>query len=288
MTPIAIPAMLMLTAISNVESVTGIFSLSKSSINKALDACEYALLLFGVLLALGIIGEYSKSEKWKVHKRTFEIMVIIGVAGEIFADGGIFLFSRNLQTISDHEIAVLNKEAGDARKAAGDAVERSNRANERASKSEELASSNEREAARLRKLAEDERLARVKIESRLAWRRIDEQQRKQIVRDLNGFKGRELRLGVINANREVDQFMEDLGFTLRATGISVEPLSATLSFRNVRPPIFMVAGDNQTLFARAIVSALVTAKVISPSEEFEIKRFATNADLLEIQISPRP
>lgn len=29
------------------------------------------------------------------------MLVIIGVAGELFADGGIFLFSRHLQTIAD-------------------------------------------------------------------------------------------------------------------------------------------------------------------------------------------
>jgi hypothetical protein len=95
-----------------------LFSLSKSSTSIALDISEIALLLFGVLLTVGLIGEYAKSERWKRHVRTFEMFVIIGVAGELLADGGIFLFSSHLQTIADQEIAELTKEAGDARDSA--------------------------------------------------------------------------------------------------------------------------------------------------------------------------
>jgi len=64
------------------------------------------------------------------------MFVIIGVAGELWADGGIFLFSSHLQTIADLEIAALTREAAEA--------------NDRASK-------NEREAAELRKEAGDAR-----------------------------------------------------------------------------------------------------------------------------------
>ena len=96
------------------------FSLSKSATSILLDISEVALLLFGLLLAVGIIGEYaeSKSERWKKHVNTFAMFVIIGVAGELLADGGIFLFSRHLQTIAEQEIAELTKEAGDAKSSA--------------------------------------------------------------------------------------------------------------------------------------------------------------------------
>jgi hypothetical protein len=85
------------------------FSLSKSATSTALDISEIALLLFGVLLVVGLIGEYAKSERWKKYVRVFEMFVIIGVAGELLADGGIFLFSRHLQTIAALEIAHLTK-----------------------------------------------------------------------------------------------------------------------------------------------------------------------------------
>ncbi|MGA8222527.1 MAG: hypothetical protein WB780_12805 [Candidatus Acidiferrales bacterium] len=82
---------------------------------------EIALLLFGVMLVIGLVGEYAESEKWKKREKIFKLLVIIGVAGELFADGGVFLFSAHLQTISDAEVATLNKEAGEARRDAADA-----------------------------------------------------------------------------------------------------------------------------------------------------------------------
>jgi hypothetical protein len=104
-----------------------LFSLSKSATSTALDTSEIALLLFGILLTIGLIGEYAKSERWKRYVRTFEMFVIIGVAGELLADGGIFLFSSHLQTIADQEIGELTKEAGDAKDSAkGAAVDAAN------------------------------------------------------------------------------------------------------------------------------------------------------------------
>jgi hypothetical protein len=92
-----------------------LFSLSKSVTSIALDISEIALLLFGIVLTIGLIGEYAKSERWKRYVRTFEMFVIIGVAGELLADGGIFLFSSHLQTIADQEIADLTRKLGDAK-----------------------------------------------------------------------------------------------------------------------------------------------------------------------------
>jgi hypothetical protein len=99
-----------------------LFLLSKSATATALDISEVALLLFGVLLVIGLIGEYAKAERWKKHLKLFEMFVIIGVAGELLADGGIFLFSRHLQTIADLEIAELTREAGNARTSAESAA----------------------------------------------------------------------------------------------------------------------------------------------------------------------
>jgi hypothetical protein len=69
---------------------------------------------------VGLFGEYFAEHKkkeyprFKKHKRLFEILVIIGVAGELFADGGIFLFGRQLQSFADIEVAQLNSRAIDA------------------------------------------------------------------------------------------------------------------------------------------------------------------------------
>jgi hypothetical protein len=83
------------------------------------------VLGFGLLLVIGLLGELARSKKWKDHLRTFEVMVILGVAGELIGDGGIFVFSERLQAISDTELALLNVEAGRFREGAAN-IEREN------------------------------------------------------------------------------------------------------------------------------------------------------------------
>jgi hypothetical protein len=95
-----------------------LFSLSKSTTSDGLDISEIALVIFGILLVIGLIGEYAKADRWKKHVRLFEMFVIIGVAGELFADGGIFLFSKHLQTIDEAEIAEVTAKLGNAKELA--------------------------------------------------------------------------------------------------------------------------------------------------------------------------
>jgi hypothetical protein len=116
------------------------FSLSKSATSTALDISEIALLLFGVLLVAGLIGEYAKSERWKRRVKIFEMFVIIGVAGELLADGGIFLFSRQLQTIADLEIAEITKKAGEAKNSANEAAGAAQRSKDESAKATASAS----------------------------------------------------------------------------------------------------------------------------------------------------
>jgi hypothetical protein len=88
-------------------------SLSKAEVSTALDASEWSILLFGLLLVIGIFGEYDKVPKpmAKWPKAVFEIMVMIGVAGELLGDGGVFLFSRQLQRIEGADLQELNRKA---------------------------------------------------------------------------------------------------------------------------------------------------------------------------------
>lgn len=104
------------------------FSISKPLALTSLSISEWALLLFGVLLVLGLIGEFladhepKKFSKIRKLKRVFEILVIAGVAGEILADGGIFTFSGRLQSLSDLEVAASNERAKTADENANEAA----------------------------------------------------------------------------------------------------------------------------------------------------------------------
>jgi len=118
-------------------------SLSKSYVVAGLDTSEAWLLVFGVVLLVGLYGEVradheakkspiSKKTKrfleefenlrpqatasfFKKHKGFCAFLVVFGVAGELIADGGIFLCGRRLQIINDVEVSRLNKEAAVAR-----------------------------------------------------------------------------------------------------------------------------------------------------------------------------
>jgi hypothetical protein len=120
--------------------------LSKSGASTGLDWSEIFLLIFGVMVAVGVLGESAKSEKWKKWHRMFELLVIIGVAGELFADGTIFVFSKHLQTISDTELAAAIRKAGDAEVSANNAANSAEKAVDSAQQAESLAHSARREA----------------------------------------------------------------------------------------------------------------------------------------------
>lgn len=102
-------------------------SLSKSSTTLWLEVSEWMLLVSGIVLVVGIIGEIRSSE-WGRWLKRFEYIVLIGVAGELVADGGVFLFSAHLQTISDSENAALSVKASGANERAGKAFDRATRA----------------------------------------------------------------------------------------------------------------------------------------------------------------
>lgn len=77
-------------------------SLSKPATITWLDTSEWLLLLFGIILVVGIVGEIRLPE-WHHRLKTFEILVLVGVLGELAADGGMFFFSSRLQTIGEAE-----------------------------------------------------------------------------------------------------------------------------------------------------------------------------------------
>ena len=65
------------------------------------------LLAFAAVLVIGLIGEYRKPAAWSV--KTFELLVIIGVVGELVFDGLIFASSLTLDAVHSAELATANK-----------------------------------------------------------------------------------------------------------------------------------------------------------------------------------
>jgi hypothetical protein len=83
-----------------------------------------------------------------------------------------------------------------------------------------------KEAAQLRETAERERLARVQIEERIAWRTISPQQTDRLMALLNQYSEERVVVRFSTANPEVDSFSRKLINTLRHIGFSVESVPA--------------------------------------------------------------
>jgi hypothetical protein len=145
--------------------------LSKHATSVALNISEAALLLFGLLLVIGLVGEYSEKDRWKKHVKVFKWLVIFGVGGELIADGGIFLLSARLQTLADGEIAILQSAVAQETARAESFRSDIANANLRAAEAEA-------ETARLSKMAANEANARQKIEAKMADRRLPAAQTK--------------------------------------------------------------------------------------------------------------
>jgi hypothetical protein len=166
-------------------------------------------------------------------------MVALGIAGEFVADGGVFLFSRHLQTINDGEYATLNKEAGDARRDAGNAnkdagIARKDAADatKDASDAKERAAKLEVEAGTLRKRAEDEAMERAKIQKQLAPRTLTDANRAALGEKLRSFsasfKGRKVTINSYASDAEGIVLSLEILDTLTRAGIDSEPVIGRL------------------------------------------------------------
>lgn len=179
--------------------------------------------------------------EWVMNISLF--LVAIGVAGEFIGNQIAGPIRRRLDGAKEAEIARLNKEAGEARKAAGEAIERS---------------------ASLEKQAEGERLARVRIEERLALRRIDEKQQKALVAALKSHAGARVDVFKLMADVDAEPFADEIIRILKESGWDVIITAAEVR----TPPVYgLQCVINNTLPAgRALAEAfksLPTAHIVS-------------------------
>lgn len=153
--------------------------MGKAELESAISSLETWIQLFGILVAIGIVGEVGVGVRhWILNRRLQAVL-------------------RSEDVERETEIARLNKEAGDARKAAGDAVERAAEANKR---------------------TEDERLARVKIEERLAPRSLSQHQQAEMIAKLGPLAGRTIDLFKYPNDAESTGIAEQIDQVLMAAG----------------------------------------------------------------------
>jgi hypothetical protein len=214
-----------------------------ASLDRLLSSWESAEYIAEAFVILGCVGEFTaeftdiRTPEWRHQLSKISLLVLIAA---LAIELGALVRTNGL---SGQEIALLNGVAADARTRAANAegtakgfdskIAEARRgtaeaqrdaeiARKDASKADERAAANEKEAARLGKAAEDERLARVKIEEAIAWRRLAPERRAELAVYLKGFSGQRVWL-IYNLN-DVEAF----GFAMDlATALQLAKWDAT-------------------------------------------------------------
>lgn len=208
---------------------------------------SWAMIFSTFCVVVGLYVEYKESitQAWKEHRwKIFKlwkmghviiggVLVTGGVAGEFLVDffasraeGELREIAGKIEKNSNEELAKAKTKAGEAETASGKAIKEAGEAKERASK-------NEKEAARLNKLAEDEKTARVKIESRVAWRRLTKKQQEEIASVIaRRFSRLGASLWFSTGDTEASFFAGDIATALiAAKTLLVQPPASILTMR---------------------------------------------------------
>jgi hypothetical protein len=162
-------------------------------------------------------------------------------------------------------------------------------ANERAAEANERASNNEKEAAQLRKLAEDERLARVKIEEKLAWRNLSAEQWTRLIAKLQAFAGQPFEVTTYMDDPEAVNFATIMLNKLVSSGWNHVRIQQVLGFRLFVGVVVHVASSRASDFrnaaetlASALIAEGITAEVKMLPEE------GTHSNIMQIFIGKKP
>jgi hypothetical protein len=165
----------------------------------------------------------------------------------------------------------------------------------------ERAAEAEKEAAQLRKDAEDERLARVNIEAKVAWRHLTEKQKTDVGASLGDFSNQEgASFWYEAADTEAGMFAVDIADALRLAHIVVQPPGGIVTMRGsgkfgdpIKPfdtgvAVSSAKGEHSRSLADSLVRELSSRGFDAkrgedtPPKEDEMK------PLIWVWVSPRP
>jgi hypothetical protein len=182
-------------------------SLDATSLDTLLSWWESVEYVAEAFVILGCVGEFIadftniRTPEWRHQLSKASLLVlIVALAIELSA-----LVRTN--GLSGQEIALLNGIAADTRTRAANAESRIAGTTERTAQLE-------KDAARLKKKAEDERLARVEIEERVAWRRLRKDQQSAIGIQLRRFAGQPANMWYNAGDKEAETFALEIASAL--------------------------------------------------------------------------
>jgi hypothetical protein len=253
------------------------------------------LLVSGVLLVIGLIGEY-KLPFWHPRLEFFELLVLIGCAGELLADGGVFVFSERLQKIEHTQISDLAAQTknakGDAEQAkqdAGEAKDKAQAASDIAGPAKEKADAAKTEADGVKTVADQaeqsakkadavaakaesdlaaslERTAR--LEALLSWRTVTPEQKSVLrkllfkFRPLLPLRGLKISFQYVNQNPEAEEYSNELKDAIDGLGAEIsDPMGAEFFGVKSLQGVIVVANPVRNQGARVLSDSLNLAGI---------------------------
>ena len=261
-----------------------------------------------IAVVVGLLGEYVAEfifdQKIRQNRKQLAIRLLFGaiILGGVF---GEYIYGKKLSEISelqqqtaDRELARANAEAARANEQAAKARNESVISLREAKDANGRASKNEAESARLRKAAEQERLARLKLERSTAARRLETADQTEMADNLKGFSGQHAWIFYSDEDREAFQFAADIKQTLSQAGWLAGRPAATSKILTDGPllPFQLRHGvwldystDKASLDAAQSVTRELAAMGFEVHGEMASPLSALrNAPLVLITVEPRP
>jgi len=234
----------------------GHFLLSKGSATTALDISEWALVASGLLLLVGICGEYSKFPKiLRGPKEWYVGLVILSIAGEFLADGGIFAFSRQLQVKSDAEVTDLGSRLELANGALTRALNKAADALSLAEKAEHDAGDAKNSATNSVALARtDTETAISAAVDNMTHRHLTASQKKNLTRKFSRYQRVSLQIKLVNPDEESERLAKDLQPVFPHANIS--RFSSSVRFKGMQIIVLRGVNREEGSFAYTLESAL--------------------------------
>jgi hypothetical protein len=205
----------------------------------------------------------------------FGILVAIGVTGEAVVGFMHFRKSSELQRLQaaenlaqQHEIERLRKESEAIRSDTAKALERVANA--------------EQQAAESNRIAEQERLARLQIEERLAPRHVSSDQAKTLKQELLNLVGHKITVTTAALQPEIVEYAQQIARALRAAGLDASFQGALLPISQAG--LLLVSGPDRLQEADAIGGAFIKAGMVTGKISL---RSVPNVGDLEVVVGPK-
>jgi hypothetical protein len=221
------------------------------------------------------------------------ILIVLGVAGEYVADSFVSKADGFVQTFDETLLA-------EAERASSEAILGASAANRQVAVARQRTAELENGAAQLRKEAEDERLARAKIEARVAWRHLTDDQQQDIARQLGDFSNAEGASFWSQAgDTEAGMFAADLANAVKLAHIVVQPPGEIVTMQasgkfgdpirklTVGVTVLPTKDDRSLELAKALIQVL-NARGFDATRQTDPPFKPEMAPQIEVFVHPRP